>query len=159
MDKEEKYWSKLEKIYVHNVYENISSRYDEFLKISKLRYYGSRDFDDTTNENCDDVNNNNANVLDNHQCRQAKSQLAINGSNGLLNHTETTNNEGESNLIINGCAKLHSTSSSPNLKLKKRLNLKNLNTSTKQKHNAWPKVEKFIRHLDEYSLVGKWLFF
>lgn len=27
------YWSKLEKIYVHDVYESISSKYDEFLNI------------------------------------------------------------------------------------------------------------------------------
>ena len=28
------YWSKLEKIYVHDVYENISTKYDEFLSFS-----------------------------------------------------------------------------------------------------------------------------
>lgn len=29
---EERYWSKLEKIYVHQVYENISSKYEELFK-------------------------------------------------------------------------------------------------------------------------------
>ena len=33
-DNSELYWSTLEKIYVHNVYENISSKYDEFFKLS-----------------------------------------------------------------------------------------------------------------------------
>jgi hypothetical protein len=33
MDKEEEYWSKLEKKYVHDVYERISSKYDEFQRL------------------------------------------------------------------------------------------------------------------------------
>lgn len=35
-EQEEKYYSKLEKIYVHNVYESISSQYDEFFKLSQI---------------------------------------------------------------------------------------------------------------------------
>ena len=36
MDEEEKYSLNLEKIYVHNVYESISTQYDEFFKSSQL---------------------------------------------------------------------------------------------------------------------------
>lgn len=36
MDKEEKYFSNLERLYVHNVYENISTHYDDFYKLSKI---------------------------------------------------------------------------------------------------------------------------
>ena len=35
MDEEEKYWSNLEQIYVHNVYEQISTKYDELLNLSQ----------------------------------------------------------------------------------------------------------------------------
>lgn len=35
MDDEEKYYSNLEQLYVHNVYESISHNYDEFFKISR----------------------------------------------------------------------------------------------------------------------------
>lgn len=38
MDEDDKYWSNLEKIYVHNVYENISSKYDEFFKQGQERF-------------------------------------------------------------------------------------------------------------------------
>ena len=36
MDEEEKYSLNLEKIYVHNVYESISTQYDEFFKSTQL---------------------------------------------------------------------------------------------------------------------------
>lgn len=35
MDDEEKYYSNLEQLYVHNVYESISHHYDEFFEISR----------------------------------------------------------------------------------------------------------------------------
>ena len=52
MDEEERYWCRLERIYVHDVYESISSQYDEFLKYAKIMS-SSVDLDDNneTKEN------------------------------------------------------------------------------------------------------------
>lgn len=38
MEEDEKYWSNLEKIFVHNVYERISSKYDELLHLSQIKH-------------------------------------------------------------------------------------------------------------------------
>ena len=47
MDEEERYWCRLERIYVHDVYESISSQYDEFLKYAKIMNNSSSvDLDD-----------------------------------------------------------------------------------------------------------------
>ncbi|CAF0712529.1 unnamed protein product [Brachionus calyciflorus] len=56
MDEDENYWSNLEQVFVHNVYERISSKYDEFLKLSQVRH---------TNDN--DLNNNDVDKLINNE--------------------------------------------------------------------------------------------
>jgi hypothetical protein len=82
MDNEDKLASNLEKLYVHNVYENISSKYDEFFKLSCNQIKLNRNqngllLDTNANENlttiatnnaltetnnCSDVNNNKSHV-------------------------------------------------------------------------------------------------
>jgi hypothetical protein len=58
---DEKYWSKLETIYVHQVYENISNKYEELFKIHSLSSRTSTLTNDTElHENPDKRDNSNA---------------------------------------------------------------------------------------------------
>lgn len=75
MDEDEKYWSNLERVYVHNVYESISSKYDEFFKLSQIRYYNKNH---TNNDNTDSDSNLNSPKL--------KKPLQLSKLKNLENH-------------------------------------------------------------------------
>jgi hypothetical protein len=160
-DREEKYWSNLEKVYVHNVYENISSKYDEFLKLSRSRYYGSRDVED----NCLNLGDD-----------QPQSQQPPNGvvdvhrlpTETQINSSSNNNNETIAGRLLklelngnNNSINNNNSNSSSKIKFKKQFNIKSLNnnnsrqSSAKNRHNAWPKVKQFLLQLDRYSLIGK----
>ncbi len=75
MEDEEKYWDEFEKVYVHNVYESISSKIDEFGKISpkgclaiddnngKIVEDGSKENDPTLNSTTTESSTQNRPVL------------------------------------------------------------------------------------------------
>ncbi|RNA39036.1 putative tRNA methyltransferase 9 [Brachionus plicatilis] len=54
MEEDEKYWSNLEKIFVHNVYERISSKYDEFSQHGQKKNQNEAQNEENIRENCDD---------------------------------------------------------------------------------------------------------
>lgn len=52
MEENERYWSNLEQLFVHNVYERISSKYDEFLQYNQNKRHSGINREHFASSNC-----------------------------------------------------------------------------------------------------------
>ena len=129
----ELYWSTLEKIYVHNVYENISSKYDEFLKLSSQNRQKKRNNSYSAKSTTDTAT-----------CEQQNEQTSLAKQISDIDLTHITN-ETHTNTPndTNNTSKHHRTKSEKSNHAPKQL-----------KHNAWPKVKNFLLQLEANSLVA-----
>lgn len=155
MDKEERYWSNLEKVYVHNVYENISSRYDDFLKLSKLSYYESKDGEDWSDSSNKETSS---------KSKSEDQKLIITTNSNGIKYCQLDNEINCLTLDLNNNNNNLSNINSPGLKLKHKQfkvvqSVHNggggSHNHKHSKHNPWPKVKKFILKLERYSLIGR----
>jgi hypothetical protein len=129
-DENNKYWSNLEKIYVHDVYEQISSKYDELLRLSQTNLIQEKfssieleqieidgeNFDDEVYSDDDEIS-----VKKIHANKLRQALLRKNHGNNKLINAKCNSSDG----------------------------------ATKKKCNLWPKVKKFLLELEPYSLIGK----
>ena len=126
MDKEEDFWKNLEKIYVHNVYESISYKYDEFLKLDQIQnnnhYSKSGQEDGKLKTNLPHIQNDISNVTTNNLIASSNEFL-------IENNQASTSNKLK-------CAKNGS------------------NFKTLRKYKAWPKVDQFLQKLEPNSFVA-----
>lgn len=85
MDDEDKLASNLETIYVHNVYENISSKYDEFFKLSCNQIKQNRNqngLKTSSNENLATTATNSAIITETNNCSDENNNtITINSNN------------------------------------------------------------------------------
>jgi hypothetical protein len=171
MDKEEKYWSNLEKLYVHNVYEKISHRYDEFLRMSTTsgNNYDEEQSSDaettiikatrktttttTTTQTIEKASEDNQNETGSQKNTTVttKSECVIkNGGCCMFHSNQLTLDLNNNNTSVSHVVCNFKNTNSPILKFKQR-NFRNIRHS---KHNPWPKVKNFLLNLDRYSLIG-----
>ena len=172
MDKEEKYWSNLEKLYVHNVYEKISHRYDEFLRMSTTTSGNNYDEEQssdaettiikaikktttttTTTQTIEKASEDNQNETGSQKTTTVttKSECVIkNGGCCMFHSNQLTLDLNNNNTSVSHVVCNFKNTNSPILKFKQR-NFRNIRHS---KHNPWPKVKNFLLNLDRYSLIG-----
>lgn len=77
MEENEIYWSNLEKLFVHNVYERISSRYDDFLRYNENKYQSETNHEHFEDPNSDLNNNNLDNKKDIVNTNIPKEQISL----------------------------------------------------------------------------------
>lgn len=174
MEQEEKYWSNLEKLYVHNVYEKISHQYGEFIKLSD-GVEKTRDHQGINDEN----HLNDSTSGENHQHHHDHHHHHHHHNHAHNHTTTTTSSAGGDDATQNNGHHAHHTSTNLTLNLvgnggpvcsvdglnsfTSRIKQKHFRTggggSAKNirhsKHSPWPKVKNFLLQLDRYSLIGK----
>jgi tRNA (uracil-5-)-methyltransferase TRM9 len=126
MDKEEKYFNDLERVYVHDVYEKISSRYDELLSLSQRSAFERRCLRHiSSSDRTEDDQTSKADEL----------RESFKGSRAHKQRIKSDD--------------FTCFSSS----LKNDLPLPPSRT-TVTKNNLWPKVKKFVNEIEPFSLIA-----
>lgn len=163
MDREEQYWSNLEKLYVHNVYEKISHRYGEFIKLSDLDFNNnnhkkdeSSDVELVVEEKCKIVPDNHHHHHNHHHNHHHQNGIdsSLVKDDILLNGHLPLSTNLTLDLGANGSNTSNTIGSHPSVIKIKQKNFRPTKSIRHSKHSPWPKVKKFLLQLDRFALIG-----